>query len=259
MHEFTTVSKTRYDALAERLSSIARLSMGLTHELNNVLGAVNSNIGIMRHHLPENSPLHQNLIHVTHASGHALELTHILGIYTQRKTMHLHAINLCEQLAPVIKRFTDTLPEQARLHDESRHVHHAALVCPAMFDQAVIGILRNAADALPGSGGAISIETSTDCSRVDPQEGLFFGTMPLENATLLEIRDDGEGIDPDVLEHILEPFFSTRIRARGLGLAPAVGLVFHCNAAIHILSAPSRGTRFRLLLPTVDQASWPRK
>lgn len=250
MREFTTISKARREALTERLSAIARMSVGLSHELNNVLGAINSNVGIMRHHLPEDSPLHHNLEHVTHASGHALDLTHILGIYTQRQTAHLHAISLCEQLAPLIKRFTHTLPEQASLHDESLHVHHAVLICPAMFDQAVNGILQNAADALPRSRGLISIETSTDCSPVDPDEGLFFGTMPTDNAILLEVRDNGTGIEPEVLEHVLEPFFSTHIRAHGLGLTSAVGLVFHCNAAIQILSAPSHGTRFRLLLPT---------
>ncbi len=138
------------------------------------------------------------------------------------------------------------------LRDESAHGNHDVLACPAMFDQAITGILQNAADALSGKDGEISIETSDDCSPVDPDQGLFFGTMPTENAVRLEIRDNGEGIEPVVLEHILEPFFSSRIRGRGLGLTPAVGLVFHCNAAIHILSAPSQGTRIRLLLPTAD-------
>ncbi len=250
MHDFITISKARRDALTERLSSIARMSVGLSHELNNVLGAINSNVGIMGRHLPADSPLRHNLEHVTHASGHALDLAHILGIYTQRKTAHLHAINLCAQLAPVIKAFETTLPAQASLHDESLHVHQAVLTCPELFNQAVGGILQNAADALPSSRGLISIATSTDCSPVNPDEGLFFGTLPTGNAILLEVGDNGTGIEPDVLEHILEPFFSTHIRARGLGLTAAVGLVFHCNAAIQVLTAPSHGTRFRLLLPT---------
>jgi len=250
MHEFTTVSKARHDALAERLGAIARLSMGLTHELNNAIGAIQSNVGFMRHRLDDDSVLRQNLNHIEHASGHALELAQILQIYTQRKAAKLVVIDLRQQLAPLIKAFASALPEQVRLDDASLHTDLAVLTCPLMFDQAVAGILQNAADSLPCMKGSISIEICTNCARVDPREGLFFGTMPPENATLLEIRDDGEGIDPDVLEHILEPFFSTRIRASGLGLAPAVGLVFHCNAAIHILSAPSHGTRFRLLLPT---------
>lgn len=252
MHAFTTICKARRDALTERLSAIARMSVGLSHELNNVLGAINSNVGIMRHHIPADSPLRHNLDHVTHASGHALDLAHILRIYTQRQTAHLHAINLCEQLAPVIKTFAGTLSEQANLHDESRHVHQAVLACPELLNQAVGGILQNAADALPGNGGLISIATSTDCSPVNPDEGLFFGTMPAGNAILLEVRDNGTGIAPEVLEHVLEPFFSTHIRAHGLGLTAAVGLVFHCNAAIQILSAPARGTRFRLLLTTAE-------
>jgi len=252
MHEFTNVSKARRDALAERLSSIARMSLGLSHEMNNALGAIRSNIGIMRHHLADDSPLRQNLGYIEHASGHTLELSRLLQIYTQRKKADLIAINLPRQLAPLIKAFTATLPDQVSLHDNSMHLNCEVIACPTMLEHAVTAILRNAVDALQGGKGSVTIETSADYSRVDPQKGLFFGTMPTGNATLLEVRDTGEGIGPDVLEHVLEPFFSTRIRARGLGLTPAVGLAFHCNAAIHILSAPSRGTWFRLLLPTAE-------
>jgi nitrogen-specific signal transduction histidine kinase len=252
MHELSTVSKARREALAERLGAIARMSLGLSHELNNALGAIKSNIGIMHHHLAGDSPLHQPLNHVTHASNHAMELTQILNIYTQRKSAHLHAINLPRQLAPLLKAFAAGLPGYIRLRDESAHGNHDVLTCPAMFDQAITAILQNAADALPDKDGEISIATSDDCSPVDPEEGLFFGILPTENAVRLEICDTGEGIEPAVMEHILEPFFSCRIRGRGLGLTPAVGLVFHCNAAIQILSTPSQGTRFRLLLPTAE-------
>jgi len=214
--------------------------------------AINSNVGIMHHHLPEDSPLLQNLDHITHASNHALELTHILKIYTQRKTANHQFSNLPGLLAPLIKTFADTLPGHIRLRDESSNANHDVIVCPAMFEQAVTGILQNAVDALGGKAGEIHIATSNDCSHVAPEEGLFYGMLPTERATMLEIRDTGEGIEPTVLEHILEPCFSTRIRGRGLGLTPAVGLVFHFNAAIQILSAPARGTAMRLLLQTAE-------
>ncbi len=250
MQECIHIDKPRRDALAERLCSLARMASGMAHELNNVFGAIKSNVGMMRHHLPDDSALRQNLNHIDHASCHASALTGMLHIYTHRQTEHLHAVNLTRQLPPLVDEFAAALPERVKLLSEPLHGKHEILACPDMFDQAVNGILQNAFDALPGTGGEIHIEASGDLSHIDDRQGLFFGPVPAGNATLLEIRDNGEGMSAGVLEHVLEPFFSTRIRAHGLGLVPAVGLVFHCNAAIQILSAPTHGTRFRLILPT---------
>jgi len=205
---------------------------------------------MMHHHLPADSALQPNLAHIEHAANHALELTDTLRIYTRQTHDHLQAVDLKTHLSGIIAHFAATRPEWVTLRTNINHGSITVFVCPAMFEHAITGILQNAIDAFAGQKGEISIETGTDDSQVDQRDGLFLGTMPGGNIAILEIRDSGEGISAEVLEHMLEPFFSTRIRASGLGLAPAAGLVFHCNAAIHVLSTPGKGTCFRLLLPT---------
>lgn len=249
-HESININKARRDALIERLSSIARLCAGVTHDLGNVMGAIQSNASMMRHHLEQASPLQKNVDYIEMATSHANLLSDMLKIYTQRHTAPLQTIDLYQQLEPVIATFAKGLPETVKFNNQCQHGQHRILSCPLMFEHAITNILQNAADALPCARGIIEISTYHDAGHIDPAKGLYFGSQSNGHPVIVEIADNGSGITADVMEHILEPFFSTRMRAHGLGLAPVVGLVFHCNAAVQIMSAPSKGTTFRLLLPT---------
>lgn len=249
MDEFHHGNHISWDAMADRLHAVARLALGLSHELNNAFGAMQSNVDIMRRHLPADSPLHTNLNHIQHATGHALELSQILQIYTQRARTVVDTVNLPPLMARAVKTFKSAASEGFKVRMRPFRGDLLVSTCPVLLEQAVGAILQNAVDALQDTSGAVAVETAIGFDRVRPGEGLLFGTLPTDDGALVEISDTGEGMTPEVLQHILEPFFSTRIRARGLGLAPVVGLVFHCNAAVQIISSPGRGTTVRLLFP----------
>jgi signal transduction histidine kinase len=65
----------------------------------------------------------------------------------------------------------------------------------------------------------------------------------------IEISDTGAGIEPEHLPHLFEPFYTTRPKGTGLGLFVAHGIVQRHGGSIEVVSAPGRGTRFRILLP----------
>jgi CheY-like chemotaxis protein len=74
---------------------------------------------------------------------------------------------------------------------------------------------------------------------------------------MLEVRDTGRGIDPEVVPHIFEPFFSTKFQGRGLGLAAAYGIVKNHGGYIGVESTPGRGTVFSLCLPATARTAAP--
>ena len=236
--------------LDQRMCAIARMSFGISHDLNNALGAVQSNAGILRNHLPGDSPLLTNLNHIQHATHHMIDLSHQLQIYTQHQKVALQSVDLRTLLAESIATFRPKLPEHCRLQDQSPRGRLTVETCPLMLENAIMAILQNALDALQGLPGTITIETSIGQSRIEDDHALMLGTLPAtDHVALIEISDTGEGIFPEVLEHIFEPFFSTRLRARGMGLTPVVGLAFHGNAAVRVVSRPHHGTNVQLLLP----------
>jgi CheY-like chemotaxis protein len=109
----------------------------------------------------------------------------------------------------------------------------------SQVEQVIVNLVVNARDAMP-RGGRLTISTSN--------------APPPGGYTALCVDDTGEGIAPAILERIFEPFFTTKPlgRGTGLGLATVYGIVKQSGGDIQVQSAPARGARFTVLLPTVS-------
>lgn len=116
-------------------------------------------------------------------------------------------------------------------------------------------LVTNASEAVGDRQGRVAI--STGSRRADrellarthgnpePPEGLY---------TFLQVRDDGSGIPPEVLDRIFDPFFTTKFAGRGLGLAAVLGVLRELRAVVLVESQPPEGSSFTVFFPTVTLA-----
>lgn len=122
----------------------------------------------------------------------------------------------------------------------------SALFSEGKLAQAVEKILDNAREAV-GAEGILSVSTLNREHSQPTEEGRI--TLQPGTYVCIEINDTGPGIPPDVLPHVVDPFFTTKSGHKGLGLAWAYGLVTNHGGSLAITSPPGQGTTVRIYLP----------
>jgi two-component system cell cycle sensor histidine kinase/response regulator CckA len=119
-----------------------------------------------------------------------------------------------------------------------------------------MNLLANAADATAQSG-SIRVRTGLRFATADTLQSPYLRQdLPEGHYAWLEVHDTGHGMDADTLARVFDPFFSTKVAGRGLGLAAALGIVRSHGGTINVTSEPGRGTTFEVWLPSdVDRTA----
>ena len=236
-----------------RLASIATMTSGIAHEINNPLNSLNIHAQLLReeaaHAADGARPMKPERI--TRAVEVILEETRRLGrivddfIQSARPTQP----DLVErQLAPFIEHAADLFRPECRHAGITLIVNVEPDLPPIFFDehlllQALRNLVRNAIDALA--------EHREAAREANPGY-----TPTLEIAVALggdcvnlSVIDNGSGIDTRTLEHVFEPYFTTKFHGTGLGLMVVYRIVTEHRGALHIDTQPGEGTRFTISLP----------
>jgi len=121
-----------------------------------------------------------------------------------------------------------------------------------------MNLLTNAAEAVGERAGHIRIRTGLVRPEATPGVHRIGEELPPGPAVMVEVQDDGCGMDADTRARMFDPFFSTKFTGRGLGLAAALGIVRAHGGAIEIDTAPGQGTRFRVIFPAAGAFPQPR-
>ncbi|MGD1032046.1 MAG: PAS domain-containing protein [Opitutaceae bacterium] len=238
---------------AQKLESLGVMAGGIAHDFNNLLTAMLGNASLVEMDLPEGSP--------------------ILSSVGQIRTAALRAAELCKQMLAYSGRgyFTPSRADLSAIVENTKQLLNASITkrCVLAYDlprglppvevdegqirQVLVNLAINASDAIGEQSGLIRI--STGLTRQDSAQlakTLFSPDLPPGDYVLLEVSDNGGGMEPGVAARIFEPFFTTKFAGRGLGLPAALGIVRAHRGAITVQSEPGRGSTFRILLPASD-------
>ncbi|MGE3181633.1 MAG: ATP-binding protein, partial [Phycisphaerae bacterium] len=120
----------------------------------------------------------------------------------------------------------------------------------AQLQQIVMNLMINGAEACEDAPGTVTIRTAR-VQRFSPTTGVMYDDRKGSGAeyVAISVMDTGSGMEPETLQRIFEPFFSTKFTGRGLGLAAIRGIIRAHRGAIHVDSKVGRGTTFTALLP----------
>jgi signal transduction histidine kinase/CheY-like chemotaxis protein len=242
--------------LQDRLAAVGQLAAGIAHDFNNILTCVlgYSEMLLTEADLPRD--VRRQVDTILQSGQRATELIHQILDFTRKSTSELKVVDLM----PFIKEFAGfirrTIPEDIEISfngDAEKYMVKADLT---KMQQVLTNLAVNARDAMP-EGGTLNF-TLQYRNILNGEDSLFPG-MEKGKWIVLSVRDTGEGINPDNLSHIYEPFFTTKGvgKGTGLGLSQVYGIVKQHNGYIDVKTESGKGTIFDIYLPEVLEPTAP--
>ncbi len=234
---------------SQKMEAIGKLAGGVAHDFNNLIAVISATTELLLDDSGTAESRREDLDNIAAACDRAKTLTRQLLSFSRQEVERSEIIaidDVIEDIRPLLQRVL--APGQNLNVQHGAEGIHVRLD-PGQLELAVINLVANARDAMPG-GGDVAVLTST--VTVDASQAP--DTIPaLEpgNYVAVEVTDTGTGIDSAVRPRLFEPFFTTKPHGKGtgLGLPTVSGFVERIGGAVGVHSAPGRGSTFTLYLP----------
>ena len=226
---------------AQKMEAFGRLVGGVAHDFNNLLTTVMGNASLLLDVLAPGSAEQEQAEAILQSGARGAELTRQLLAVTRHQRIEPQEVDLNRSVRDLLPLIRPNIGDDVRLDLDLRPGALTVRIDPGRLDQVLLDLVGNAVEAVTG-GGRVTIRTRVD------------GHGPDDRRAVLDVVDDGIGMDQGVFDHLFEPFFSTKVDApgAGLGLATAYAIVDQAGGSIDVTSAVGVGTTLRIVLALVD-------
>ena len=219
---------------AQRLESVGKLAGGVAHDFNNLLAVIINYASFVADGLPEgDEDLRADIGEIIKAAERAADLTRRLLLFGRGERSSLGRCQPNDVIGELSEMLRRTLGSDVKIELSLSPDAPEAAIGADELEQAIAALAVNSREAMP-NGGTLGI-----------------GTAGSAHGLRIAVTDDGEGMTEEILEHALEPFFSTKGpgEGTGLGLSTVHGIVSRSGGTMSVDSQPGRGTCVTIELP----------
>ncbi|MBN1523409.1 MAG: substrate-binding domain-containing protein [Spirochaetales bacterium] len=238
---------------SHKMEAIGRLAGGIAHDFNNLLTGIMGYSELLRQKLPPYDPGRNDIEEIKKAAKSAASLTRQLLAFSRKQVLQPTVLDLntvIRQLKDMLKRI---IGEHIQLSTELAEPLYLVKADQGQIEQVILNLTINSRDALPNGGSIIistknaDIDTATRVDNPDIKPGSY---------VILEVRDNGQGMDDETQSHIFEPFYTTKHDGQGigLGLSTVYGIITQSGGFPEVLSELDKGTTMRVYLPLFGKA-----
>jgi len=222
---------------AAKLATLGELAASVAHELNNPLATVTLRTEELLAKTPDDHPNVRPLKIIDQELDRMRDLVANLLQFSRRQSNQISSINLCEEIDKTLELVVGHLRNH-RIEVQQRCSRDVPMIRAdrQQLRQVFLNLMTNAADAMPDGG---TLTTLSDVETDPPGH------------VLIQITDTGTGIDAESLEHVMEPFYTTKTEGKGTGLGLPIcrRIVQDHGGTLNITSEVGRGTTVSVILP----------
>ena len=242
-------------AQSSKLESLGRLAGGIAHDFNNLLTIILSQATLI-HESVADAAIREELQKISTAADRAAVLTKQLLAFARRQIYEPRVVDLNEVISTTEQMLRRLIGEDIELVTRTLSEPATVRVDPRGVEQVLVNLAVNARDAMP-KGGTLTIALGAAAftqQYVDRHADAIAGACHVVTVT-----DTGIGIEPEHLDHVFEPFYTTKPegQATGLGLAMVYGFVRQSGGHVRLSSITGQGTKFSVYLPRVPPGAPP--
>jgi PAS domain S-box-containing protein len=251
----------------QKLAAVSHLASGIAHDFNNVLAAIMGFAELLTQDLAPESRQHQFARNIYGSCQRAESMVaQIKGVAGEFRGTR-RVVDLVPVVAGAAAMLRERMSGGSALSFDVPAAPLVAEIDPALLGEAVVNLGRNGLEALTGGRGSvlIALDKWTANGVARPASGAGTGRLasgaPVLGVTYARIvvTDTGTGIAPDILQHIFNPFFTTKRRDRGtgIGLTLVNALVTACHGFYEVETRPGVGTTVSIFLPLAAEVAPP--
>jgi PAS domain S-box-containing protein len=247
-------------ATSQKLEAVGQMAGGVAHEFNNCLAGILSFAEVARAKLDDPERVKEYIDHVITLGERATGVADQLLMFSRRRIDQPKDVRVESIFSEMEKLLVTLLEHRIELQMWSDEPELYTRVDPTQLSACLLNLAINARDAMP-EGGRLQISCSSadipPLAKRDADEDDHYPPEVEGQFVVITVQDTGTGIPDDVIEHIFEPFFSTKEPGKGTGLGLSIvhNWVEESHGFINIESVEGEGTTFSIYLPRTEPAT----
>ncbi len=237
---------------SQKMEALGTLVGGIAHDFNNMLAGMTGNIYLAKRHAREHPEILKKLVNVEHLSFRAANMIQQLLTFARKERVSMKHIPFTAFIKETLKLLHSSVPENIVF---SQDICTDRLIINGdgtMIHQILLNLINNACDALEWRSNPC-IHITLETIQIDKALSKKHAGYASGSYAHLSVKDNGSGIPKDNIEHLFEPFFSTKDpgKGTGLGLAMVFGAVESHHGHIEVESIEDEGTDIHIYLPLI--------
>jgi PAS domain S-box-containing protein len=236
---------------AQKMEALGALAGGIAHDFNNILQAIMGFSALAKDDAPVDGTIDHDLQKVLKAARRGQDLVQRILLFSRREEQEQHPVEIFKIASEAVDLISPTIPSTIEVRAQLAEDCGQVMADPSQINQIIMNLATNAFHAMENDGGVMEVGLrliSQDDHEIEMPE-----SMKNRKVVMFWVKDTGCGIEPEELDRVFDPFYTTKEvgRGTGLGLSVVHGIVVNHGGEVKMISALGQGTTVRVFLPSL--------